>query len=141
MFLWMNFGSFFLSRGIILLRSTVMYGQDPLPRYYPYSRKSREKEHGHISLPFVLHCLYMIGSGKEMQEKAAMTPSQLLKSLLDRCVRRKRPLRTQAEIRADILAEREIIGRFIAARMTRGNIAISRGNFLTRKGLERRRRS
>ena len=70
-----------------------------------------------------------------------MTPIQILTSLLDRCARRKRPLRTRAEIRADILAEREIIGRSIAARKMRGNIAISRGKFVTSKDLKRRRRS
>jgi hypothetical protein len=69
-----------------------------------------------------------------------MTASEILRSLLDRCVRRKYPLRSRAQIREDILAEHERVGRSIAARMTRGNILISQGKFLTRADLDARRR-
>jgi hypothetical protein len=55
--------------------------------------------------------------------------------------RRKHPMRTREQIRDDILARYEAIGRGIAMRMTRGNGAIIAGNFATEKDRERRRRA
>ena len=61
------------------------------------------------------------------------------KKSIERAIAREHPYKTTAQVRAEVLAEREEIGQEMAQRFTRGNVNIKSGEFLTRKDLNDRR--
>ena len=63
----------------------------------------------------------------------------LFKKSIEREVAREHPFKTTAQIRAEVIAERDTIGHEVAQRFTRGNVNIKAGEFLTKKDLNDRR--
>ncbi|MCL2717095.1 MAG: hypothetical protein FWD68_21770 [Alphaproteobacteria bacterium] len=59
--------------------------------------------------------------------------------IIDKAIIRRYPCKTRDQIEEEVLIRREEIGRRIAIRMTRGNIRIATGRFLTREDLDARR--
>jgi hypothetical protein len=61
------------------------------------------------------------------------------KKTIEREIAREHPHKTAAQIRAEVLADRDLVGHEMAARFTRGNVNIKAGEFLTKKDLNDRR--
>jgi len=64
---------------------------------------------------------------------------EMFGKIIDKAIIRRYPYKTRDQIEAEVLIRREEIGRRIAMRMTRGNIRIAAGRFLTREYLDARR--
>jgi hypothetical protein len=56
--------------------------------------------------------------------------------LIERAVARRSPPKSVAEIREEVIARHDAVGRTIAQRYSRGNVNIQNGAFLTRKDLD-----
>jgi hypothetical protein len=57
----------------------------------------------------------------------------MIRSLVDRAVRRLHPAKTREDIKADVRAKHDEIGMRMAKRYVRGNINIKRGKVILRK--------
>ena len=65
----------------------------------------------------------------------AVWEGAMLTKLIKYAYARRHPPKTAAEIRAEVVAEHEEIGREVAARFARGNVNIKAGRFFTRRDL------
>lgn len=64
----------------------------------------------------------------------------MLDRLVSRVATRRHPAKSKEEIRAEVIAHHDAIGRSIAKRYTRGNVNIKRGAYLTREDLDARKK-
>jgi hypothetical protein len=60
----------------------------------------------------------------------------MLFKLIECAVARRRPAKSIEEVRAEVLARHEAVGRNIAQRYACGNVNLQNGAFLTRKDLD-----
>ena len=60
----------------------------------------------------------------------------MLFKLIECAVMRRRPEKSVEDIKAEVVARHDAMGRAIAQRYARGNVSIQKGAFLTRKDLD-----
>jgi hypothetical protein len=60
----------------------------------------------------------------------------MLFKLIERAVARRRRQKSVAEVREEVIARHDAMGRAVAQRYSRGNVNIQSGAFLTRKDLD-----
>ena len=64
----------------------------------------------------------------------------MLEKLADRVAARRQPVKSKDDIRTEVIASHNAIGRSIAKRYSRGNVNIKRGAYLTREDLDARKK-
>jgi hypothetical protein len=64
----------------------------------------------------------------------------MLDKLVSRAAARRHPIKSRDEIRTDVIAHHDAIGRAIAKRYSRGNVNIKRGAYLTRDDIDARKK-